>query len=227
MAFHISVRSRRWLIGVTRSLSAPRTIVALLVGGLVTYGCVLGGVDAAINELARAQDKTWSIAWSAIPMLGGLAVPILAPLWLWWRGRREVAWAVFGAVVAALVLVTVLKVLTARASPEMPGELLAVSQTFRFGLAESGWIESIFEGWPSGHAATNAAMVWSYVSHARRGLMSSFAWGWLVWVALATVFGISGEVHWFSDSCAGLLIGWAIGSCWAVTRPPLASIQRR
>lgn len=195
---------RRILI---QGLSDPRIWLALPILAALTYGMARLGIDAAVNELARLQSSGLSIAWSAFPMLAGLIVPVICPIFLAIRGERDLATRTLGALLLSLIIVSVLKGTTSRVHPEAlePASILAKSQSFRFGLLESG-LASLIEGWPSGHAATNGAvgLVLARLSPFR--LVRTLAYGWIVWVALATVFGISGDVHWLSDTVAGLAL---------------------
>ncbi|WP_421980981.1 phosphatase PAP2 family protein [Roseibium sp.] len=181
------------------------------------------GIDAAVNQFARLQDPTLSVTWSAFPMLAGFAVPVLIPLVCAARGRKETAKATLAAFLVALILVSVLKALTSRLHPEalVPISVLAKSQTFSFGFLQAG-LMSVVEGWPSGHVATNAAVSIVLARRTKHAWIATSCWIWLAWVTLATTFGISGDVHWLSDSLAGLLIAVAI----ALRLAPAETLQR-
>ena len=145
-------------------------------------------------------------------MLMGLAAPLFVPMIFFFRGHQQAAYQAFLVLFITLSLVTLLKAITSRISPEAetPIDLLMRSQAFRFGLFEAGLFESVFEGWPSGHAATNTAMALVVAKLTQSSRLRIGAYCWAVWVLLATVFGIGGDVHWFSDSISGLVIGLLI-----------------
>ncbi|WP_306142557.1 phosphatase PAP2 family protein [Roseibium sp. MMSF_3412] len=189
----------------------PWLPISVVLSAGVTVLLAKTGVDAAVNQLARLQDPTFSIAWSAFPMLAGFAAPVLMPLVCAMRGHKETAKATLAAFLVALIAVSVLKALTSRVHPEalVPVSVLAKSQTFSFGFFQSG-LMSVVEGWPSGHVATNAAGAIVLARRTNHALIAHSCWIWLAWVALATTFGISGDVHWLSDSLAGLLIAFAV-----------------
>lgn len=63
----------------------PSTVLVLTTVAFLTAASSLLGLDAAANELARTADRVVSIAWSAPPMLIGLAVPLIVPAGLLWR----------------------------------------------------------------------------------------------------------------------------------------------
>lgn len=78
-----------------RSFDYPR-VISMVVGGVcdlrllislpVLAGMTLllahSGLDAAVNDIARLQNKTFSLSWSAFPMLAGMVAPILVPIFL-------------------------------------------------------------------------------------------------------------------------------------------------
>ena len=137
-------------------------------------------------------------------------------MWTWarrgWKDERvrRVVWAVVWATGWCLAL----KALTGRTPPEaeFPVDLLARSMEFSFGFMRGG----VIEGWPSGHAMSNVAMavaVWRTESDPRARFAAAF---WGVWVFLAVVFGIHGDVHWLSDGVAGATLGVFVG--WVCAR---------
>lgn len=169
----------------------------------------VSGMDAAVNSIARMQPDTVSIAWSAFPMLAGIAMPVLVPLAIAWRLGKQPAATCLGVLLATVVVVLLCKLATSRISPEalFPDSVFDRSTSIRFGLFAAGPIESLIEGWPSGHAANNAAVAIIAYRLSERALIKNAAIVWIVWVFFATVFGISGDVHWLSDSVSGLTIG--------------------
>lgn len=190
----------------------PQTLLLFGLCVLLTLACAQFGIDARINVWARASDRILSILWSAPAMLVGLVAPGLLPGLLFLRrGRADLqARTILAAVLAALTVNLVLKALTGRTSPEeiFPEDLLTRSQTFAFGLLKGG----ILEGWPSGHAMTNTALAAGLWVAYKSFWIRAAGLAWAVWVVLAVVFGIQGEVHWFSDGIVGALLGLLVGS---------------
>lgn len=196
---------------VLSGLSDLRLWGAVLVGAAFTAMAAIFGLDAWVNDLARLQNGPFSIAWSAFPMVAGMVLPVLIPLIFLLQKRKEEAIMTGSAFLLALLLVSLLKGLTSRVHPEAlePATSLLRSQAFRFGLLQDGF-SSIVEGWPSGHTATNGAVGLTLARLNTSRLVHHLALAWVVWVALATVFGINGDVHWLSDTVAGFFICLAI-----------------
>lgn len=195
------------LRGVLREVMTLRVYLTCLVAAGVTFLLAQLGIDAAINDLARLQEPNTSLFWSAFPMLAGLVMPLLVPAVLVFTGETKLAKTTFTAFSATLIIVSILKGVSSRVHPEAihPIGTLAKSQVFRFGVLESGF-SSLIEGWPSGHTATNGAVALVLAWSTPYRWLALCTWGWFVWVASATVFGINGDVHWLSDTIAGLLI---------------------
>lgn len=191
-----------------------RLVGAVAMGAALTWIVASSGLDAWINDLARLQNDSFSVAWSAIPMLAGMVVPALVPIGLAIFKRRKEAILTAAAFFVALIVVTLLKGVTSRVHPEAiePATSLLRSQAFRFGILQDG-ISSIIEGWPSGHTATNGAVALTLAGTTTIAALRLASNVWFGWVALATIFGISGDVHWLSDTLAGGLIAWAISTC--------------
>lgn len=148
----------------------------------------------------------------------GGAAPLLVGLPLYLDGRSDAdeeeigaAQAVFQAGLLALGYITLYKAITGRPNPSegTGADVLEESLEFNFGFLREG----VFFGWPSGHAATSAAVL--------SALMSYYPdKEWLAAVsAAATVYMIvtvsgfrGGQMHWFSDGVAGTLVGYAVGT---------------
>ncbi|RYD06032.1 hypothetical protein N752_05765 [Desulforamulus aquiferis] len=176
---------------------------------LFTILCAYSGLDALINEIAQLQNEHFSLIWSWLPLyIGGIA-PIVVPLIILLKDRDRGLLSI-KAVVFSLTVVTILKAITSRVHPEVISitDTYIRSNSFEFGLLING-LASVVEGWPSGHTATNTAMIFSIIfgCSLRIKIAGSI---WVVWVVLATIFGDKGGVHWFSDSIAGVVIGVAI-----------------
>ena len=193
----------RYLLTITKD-SYLLPLIPLL--AVFTFLCARSGLDAAINDLARLQNEYFSIVWSAPPLLIGIVAPLLIPLILL-SINRDLGILVAKTVVFTLIVVSILKGLTSRVHPEDLSiiDTYLRSNSFKFGFLANGLL-SVVEGWPSGHCATNTAMVLSAVSRSSSKVKIVGAI-WAIWVTLATVLGINGDVHWFSDSMAGLAIG--------------------
>jgi membrane-associated phospholipid phosphatase len=180
-------------------------------------------VDEPLQEsLQRGDPRADPFGESAL-WVGGLT-PILAPAALYITGLTggdaELATAgaaAIQAVVVQFVVVSTLKWLTDRAGPfpdgdptqeRWHGDLLRDSQR------ANDWNFNPFElsgglRWPSGHAASNFALVSALVAFYPNEL-------WIALLgypfALAVSAGmVEGDYHWLSDVVAGALIGHVIG----------------
>ena len=200
------MKLKTYLFAVTRD-SYLLPLVPLLAA--FTWMCAQTGLDAWLNDLARLQNETFSLVWSAPPLLIGFAAPALMPLVLWVKDKEK-AVLVAKTVVFTVAVVSVLKGWTSRVHPEDLSfvDTYSRSNSMELGFLKSGWI-SVVEGWPSGHCASNTAMALSFAAGGG-ALIQRLAIFWASWVALATVFGIQGDVHWFSDSVAGVVLGVVI-----------------
>ncbi|WP_157739032.1 phosphatase PAP2 family protein [Labrenzia sp. VG12] len=199
-----------WQLVRAGLLSFP-VLLAIASGALITLALSRAGWDATANEVARLQDPTFSLFWSAPAMLAGLAVPFLVPAACAVSTEMRLAKATLAAFLASLIAVSLLKGFTSRLHPEalIPHSVLARSLQFEFGFLRNG-VLSLIEGWPSGHMATNTAVAIVLAKLTPNIWIARLCWVWIGWIALATVFGISGDVHWLSDMLAGALLGSAI-----------------
>lgn len=182
-------------------------LIPLLWAGTIL--CAHAGLDAAIHGIARLQSERFSTLWSALPLHVGSVAPFLVPLLMCARNRPR-ALLIMQSVGFTVVIVTVLKALTSRVDPEnlSIADVYLRSNSFSSGLLANG-LASVVEGWPSGHAATNTAMVIAAVLGLGQRVKTAGGF-WAAWVVLATVLGDRGGVHWFSDSISGVAIGGAI-----------------
>lgn len=169
----------------------------------------LMGLDAAVYRFAQLQSEYLSALWSELPLHVGSAAPILAPLFMSLKDRNR-STLMLQSLIFTMLTVTILKALTSRVDPEGLHIIDAYSRSnsFEIGLFKNG-LASVVEGWPSGHAATNVAMVITAVFGFSLRIRIAGAL-WAVWVVLATIFGDRGGVHWLSDSLSGAAIGAAI-----------------
>lgn len=202
--------------------------------GASTWLLLEQGVDAAGLRVARRQDPVWSGIATTPGLLVGSFAPLILPASLYFFSDR---WTATGAVAIQAVGIAflynnVLKGATGRKPPESDHpDPEALAHGFRFGFLRGG----LFNGWPSGHAMSNAALTAGIASYHRES-------PWVVPAALAysayiggcVTFGAQGDIHWVSESLAGVLMGWGIG--WTVgsgylrdrnagTRPPRLSIH--
>lgn len=118
--------------------------------------------------------------------------------------------AVLQASLLALCYTTALKALTGRPgpSPVIYNDNQA-SQTFRFGILRGG----VFHGWPSGHVLANTAAVTSLLAFYHNSTWLKVAGGaYLGYLFLSVISRHGSAMHWFSDTVAGILMGYAIGT---------------
>lgn len=119
--------------------------------------------------------------------------------------------AVLQASLLALCFTTTLKALTGRPGPDsgVIYENDDASRTWRFGILRGG----VFHGWPSGHMLANTAAVTSLLAfypHSTWLKVLGGAYLGYLWIGVASHHGSA--MHWFSDTVAGILMGYAIGS---------------
>jgi len=167
------------------------------------------GLDAAVYRLAQMQNEYLSAVWSELPLHVGSVAPILAPLLMLLKDKRR-SLLMFQSFIFIVFTVTILKAFTSRVDPEALYiiDVYSRSNSFEIGRLKKGWV-SVVEGWPSGHAATNVAMVTTVVSGFGFRIRIAGAL-WAIWVVAATIFGDRGGVHWLSDSLSGAAIGAAV-----------------
>ncbi len=145
-------------------------------------------------------------------MLGGL-LPIGVPVIMYFHGKKKnnertvnTSYAVAQAAIISLIVSSLYKAFTGRLPPEMFDELSVtdISNGFKFGFMRGG----IFNGWPSGHTTTAFAMaVCLMILYPEKKRIGYLALAYALYVG----FGISTNIHWFSDFIAGILVGIAIG----------------
>lgn len=118
--------------------------------------------------------------------------------------------AVLQASLLALCYTTTLKALTGRPGPEpVIYDDNEASQTFRFGFLRGG----VFHGWPSGHMLANTAAVTSLLAFYNHSTWLKVAGGtYLGFLWLSVISHHGSAMHWFSDTLAGTVMGYAIGT---------------
>ena len=104
----------------------------------------------------------------------------------------------------------VLKALTGRPNPDpVLYDGIGASATFRFGILRGG----IFHGWPSGHMLSNTAAVTSLLHFFNRSTLLHIAGAaYLGYLFVSVTSHGKATMHWFSETVAGSLMGYAIGS---------------
>jgi membrane-associated phospholipid phosphatase len=141
----------------------------------------------------------------------GSILPALVPFTLYIFGRtrgseylKTASLAVLEAAVIGSLISSTYKAFTGRIQPDRFNPLVDSSHQFQFGFLRHG----VFWGWPSSHTTIAFAMAVT--------LMCLFpkhkvvVYGALLY-AFYVGFGVSTNIHWFSEFVAGALIGTAIG----------------
>lgn len=208
----------RAALALTRRLDPRPLALALIALPPLAAALALSGADAWVNLLAQhLMPPLASLAWSAPPMILGLAAPLALPLAASLLPRaRPLAPRLWAAFLLSLALVSALKAVTGRLHPEAPLPLDLYARSTAFTLFSG----QVLEGWPSGHAATNGAVALA-LAQATTGHLRLMALGWAVWVWAAVVLGISGQVHWLSDMLAGALLALAVTLSLPQSESPL------
>ena len=198
---------RNSLTLVRKAHLRPLALTVVLIP-LVTLPIASSGLDATVNLLAQGMMPLWAtILWSAPPMILGMIAPFLIPVMASFvPSLRPLAPQLWASFLLSLALVSLLKALTGRVHPEaaIPADLFERSTTL---VLFSG---NMFEGWPSGHAATNGAVALTLARLATQPLVQGIGQIWALWVWAAVVLGINGQVHWLSDMLAGALLALGV-----------------
>ena len=188
-----------------------RTIIALIIGLIITTALVVSGIDAwwfsHLNKTVVA--KIFSLAgivgffmpvvlWVGL-LIGGYVTRqtrIKTAAWV-------VAWAGFLGYMASILL----KFFTGRVPPphSLIQNVVEQSKLFQFGFYEGG----IFWGWPSSHTATAFAM-----SVALAVFYKDKKWVGYIAIAYAAYIGLGASMsfHWLSDVVMGAIVGTVVGS---------------
>ena len=176
----------------------------------LTYFLVTSGFDWYYFRVTRDPFLQHSLIPAII--LGGI-LPLIVPLVLLFVGKRRknrqtinTAWALGQAELLALGISSLYKAITGRIQPDLMHGThgMDASLNFNFGFLRHG----IFWGWPSSHTTVAFAMALTlthlYPNMKTRSLFILYA--------LYVGFGVSTNIHWFSDFAAGAIIGTVIGS---------------
>ncbi len=118
--------------------------------------------------------------------------------------------AVLQSFLLAAATTGVLKALTGRPGPDpVLYNDIGASATFRFGILRGG----VFHGWPSGHMLSNTAAVTSLLYFFNRNTVLRIAGiAYLGFLFASVTSHGKATMHWFSETAAGSLMGYAIGS---------------
>jgi membrane-associated phospholipid phosphatase len=203
------------------------------VAGVATTPPLVYWADEPVQEAFQEHDPLGD-AFGPVTLIGGALTPFVVPGTLYFGGLiaedTELATAGAAAVQAMVVqavMVTTLKWLTDRRGPYPngdPNEERWNGAVFRDSKDATDFNFNPFdlEGglrWPSGHTASNVALVSALVAFYPDEL-----WIALVGYPAALAIGvgmIEGDYHWLSDVVAGALmghvIGWVIGAEFRAT----------
>lgn len=212
--------------GVTSSFTWPS--VMWHASAVAVTPPLVWSVDAPVQEWFQEPSAARDAFALTTFVVGGVA-PVVVPLGLYLGGlaadRSELATAgaaALQAVAIQAVFVTTLKWLTDRAGPYPDGDpnrKRATTGLFRDSKDPDDFDFNPFDiagglRWPSGHTASNVALVSALVA-----FYPNEPWIAAIGYPLALAIGIGmidGDYHWLSDVVAGALIGHVIG--WSVGR---------
>lgn len=190
-----------------------RALAFHLAVGTAAVVMIESGADASIQRWASKHDKGFSQAWSLPGMIGGAVAPVAVPGGLMFFSdnprHRKAGAAAMEAVAIAFVSSSLLKAVTNRTAPE-EGKAATDEEAKEF---RAGFLrKNIFDGFPSGHAATNMAMSAALAAcYQDNPAVRAAAYGWAGYVAASAALGDQGGFHWASDVLVGGVMGWVIG----------------
>jgi hypothetical protein len=158
-----------------------------------------------------------SLKYVGLPsvIFGGL-MPVAAPIYLYYRAKSDnnprlmlTSYALGQSVIISLIVSSGYKAITGRKPPEIfdkdSNDHSDYSDDFNFGFFRRG----IFDGWPSGHTTTAAAMATTLIKLHPENKPLRRA---VILYAVLIGAGVSTNIHWLSDAVAGGLIGYSIGT---------------
>jgi membrane-associated phospholipid phosphatase len=205
--------------GIGKNIGAGFTGNNLLlhsIGILSTFIIVQSDIDYKVHAFFNKHTEAGSLASPAARM--GMIVPVVLGSGLYLTANlfnqgKEIAAgsAILQASLVSLTYSWALKAFTGRPGPHPDeyGDMRKASRIFRFGFLRGG----IFWGWPSGHLMVNTAAMTSLAYFYRESTLLHVLCG--MYVAYM-FYGVNahdgGTMHWFSDTVAGTLMGFAIGS---------------
>jgi membrane-associated phospholipid phosphatase len=193
--------------------------------------------DEPVQEWFQEEDPLTNTFGYTTLLVGGIA-PIAVPAAIYGVGAAggddeltTAGSAAIQAVVVQFVVVTTLKWLTDRAGPYPDGD--PEEERWHAGLLRDSSDADDFNfnpfdltgglRWPSGHTASNVALVSALFAFYPDELWIALA-GYPMALAIG-VGMIEGDYHWLSDVVAGALIGHVIG--WVIGRNFRASFDER
>jgi membrane-associated phospholipid phosphatase len=216
------------LLGTSLESSFSWPTVPWYAAAVVVTPPLVWSADAPIQDAFQTPKGARELFGQTAFAVGGVA-PVVVPLGLYLSGlatsESELATAGAAALQAAAfqaVFVSALKWITDRAGPYPDGDpnrKRRTSSIFRDSSDPDDFNFNPFDisgglRWPSGHTASNVALV-----SALFAFYPDELWIPAVGYPFALAIGvgmIDGDYHWFSDVVAGALIGHIIG--WSVGR---------
>jgi membrane-associated PAP2 superfamily phosphatase len=180
---------------------------ALMVTG--TYALIQTETDWKWNRFAYRHKPITEFGMHAYYI--GFTVPIVAPLSLYGIGfgleDPKLQTAAIAATQASMISVfftTSIKAFTGRKHSDVwDGGKKDYSGDFAFGFMKRG----AFAGWPSGHASSAWAMAATLTEFYDNTALTTGLYGYAFYISASA----SVSFHWFSDICAGALLGYTIG----------------
>jgi membrane-associated phospholipid phosphatase len=159
------------------------------------------------TRLPRWLDTTlYYVPWAGTNLILGPLVAVAA-VWLWWRGRRDLAVWLAVVEVGCLSLNYFIKKVLGRPRPEL--------------WERRGWFG--WDAYPSGHvmASTAVLLTIAFILHHERG----WRWPFLVAGLFPPIIGYSrlyDGVHWPTDIIGGAIVGaiWLIATLIAFAGAP-------
>ncbi len=224
-------RFREYIYGFTKNIRAsfvgalrwPWCVLHLL-AILISAPLVLYGIDWSYFLFFRNHKILQLFLFQAI-LIGGL-IPFVVPPIIYLFGKKEnrpslepLAYALTQAAVVGIFWISIYKAFTGRLGPELSEELNGdYSMDFAIGFLRRG----VFDGWPSAHAGIAWAMATVFYCYrpelgsttqttivAPPKFLQYRVFGFIY--AFYVSFGVSSNIHWLSDSIAGVLIGISVG----------------
>jgi membrane-associated PAP2 superfamily phosphatase len=180
---------------------------ALMVTG--TYALIQTETDWRWNRFAYRHKPITEFGMHAYYI--GFTVPITAPLSLYGIGfglkdskLQTAAVAAAQASIISTIFTTSIKAFTGRKHSDVwDGGKEDYSGDFSFGFMKRG----AFAGWPSGHASSAWAMAATLTEFYDNTALAAGLYGYAFYISASA----SVSFHWFSDICAGALLGYTIG----------------
>lgn len=180
-----------------------------------TYGLSQSKADYRVHNYFSKHEEYHPVMAPAAFI--GYSLPVLAsvPLYLYGRINNDrsilgAGCAVIQANMIALGYSTALKAVTGRPHPgdSRNDDKKELSREFRFGFMRGG----VDWGWPSGHTIVSMTTVMTLATYYPDNIwIKAFGFPFVGYMMVSMVGSHKGEIHWFSDTIAGALMGIAIG----------------